>query len=69
MLLCVPTVTAATLSPAARQGYDHITSAFRSVWREEGYRGFFRGYSTAAIIIPVFWGIYFPCYHTMKVGC
>lgn len=62
MCRCVP----ATLKLEKR--YTHLGAAFASIWREEGIRGFYRGYSTAAVIVPVFWAIYFPCYNTLKVG-
>ena len=50
----------ATLGKATQEKYSHIPTAFRTIWREEGIRGFYRGYSTSAIIMPTFWALYFP---------
>lgn len=46
--------------------YPRVSVALRRIWAEEGYRGFFRGYGTAAVIVPLFWGIYFPTYNVIK---
>ena len=64
MFVCDP---AATITGPARKQYTRLTSAFAKIAADEGYRGFFRGYSTAAVIIPLFWGIYFPTYNMFKV--
>ena len=49
-----------TVAKETQQKYSHISTACRTIWREEGVRGFFRGYSTSAIIMPAFWALYFP---------
>jgi solute carrier family 25 folate transporter 32 len=36
------------------------------IYREEGVRGWFRGYQSAMLTVPLFWGVYFPCYRAAK---
>ncbi len=36
------------------------------IYREEGLRGWFRGYQSAMLTVPLFWGVYFPCYRAAK---
>ena len=43
-----------------------VFSACRTIVREEGLRGWFRGYSTAIVIVPIFWSCYFPIYTELK---
>lgn len=57
---------AALLSSALRDEYRSVSSTLWSIWRREGLRGFFRGYSAAALIIPVHWMCYFPLYESIK---
>lgn len=46
----------------ARNGID----ALRIIYANEGIRGYFRGYSSAALSIPLFWASYFPLYSAAK---
>lgn len=41
-------------------------AALRSIFQQEGVRGYFRGYSSAAIAIPLFWSTYFTLYDMLK---
>lgn len=38
----------------------------QTIYREEGFRGVFRGVGPAMISIPLFWGVYWPVYDYMK---
>lgn len=51
--------------PAARP-YTGLLSALHRIGAEEGIRGFFSGYGTAAIIVPTFWMTFFPVYELLK---
>ncbi len=53
-------LAAGTVGKGTQQKYSHLTTACRTIWKEEGILGFYRGYSTSAIIMPVFWALYFP---------
>jgi solute carrier family 25 folate transporter 32 len=46
--------------------YAGTLDAFRRVWREEGFRAFYRG-SGASVLGIVHVGIYFPLYEYLKV--
>lgn len=48
------------------QKYSGVLSPLRRILAEEGIRGWFRGYGPAMISVPVFWGVYFPCYDYAK---
>lgn len=43
-----------------------IVPALASILREEGPRGWFRGYQSAMLTVPFFWAVYFPCYAAAK---
>ncbi len=49
-----------------RQQYGSTISALRTIWRQEGLRGLYRGYGTAVLLIPGFWGVYFTTYEGLK---
>jgi len=48
------------------QRYVGVFSPLRKILVEEGVRGWFRGYGPAMLSVPVFWGVYFPCYDYAK---
>lgn len=52
--------------PEAQRSGDGLACWLRMIYREEGVRGWFRGYSSAMITAPLFWGVYFPCYGSAK---
>ena len=43
-----------------------MMSFLANIYREEGPRGWFRGYSSAMLTVPFFWAVYFPCYTAAK---
>lgn len=46
---------------------SNVPHTIQQIYKLEGIKGFYKGYSASAIIIPVFWSIYFPIYtHTKK---
>lgn len=54
----------AILRGEARTGSERpgVAHFLRTIYHEEGVRGWFRGYSSAMVVVPIFWAIYFPCY-------
>lgn len=53
--------------PSARNSLRvSIYCALRDVVAIEGIKGCFRGLGASLIVIPTFWGIYFPVYERMK---
>ena len=52
--------------PEAQRSGDGLACWLRTIYREEGVRGWFRGYSSAMLTVPLFWGVYFPCYAGAK---
>jgi solute carrier family 25 (mitochondrial folate transporter), member 32 len=57
---------AGSLSPAIQAEYKSIRSTVSSIVRREGLHGFFRGFSAAALIIPLHWSLYFSTYDGVK---
>lgn len=56
-------------APASSVIAAHPPSArgvLMNIWRTEGLRGFYHGYSCAALAIPAYWAIYFPMYNMAK---
>jgi len=43
-----------------------VIGTLRSIVKEEGWRGCFRGLGATLITVPTFWGIYFPLYEASK---
>jgi len=43
-----------------------LVQSCRTILKEEGIRGWFRGYCMAILIAPVFWSCYFSCYSYWK---
>lgn len=41
-------------------------SMIRTIYKEEGLRGVFRGVGPAMFTIPLFWGVYWPIYDRLK---
>eukprot|EP00039_Didymoeca_costata_P012258 m.175624 g.175624 ORF g.175624 m.175624 type:complete len:326 (+) comp15432_c1_seq9:302-1279(+) len=39
-----------------------VGSALSTIWRTEGFPGFYRGIVPAIITVPAFWACYWPCY-------
>ena len=56
----------ATLPETVRANYHTISACVRNIWKQEGVRGFYRGYVIASVLVPSFWAIYFPLYETLK---
>lgn len=46
--------------------YHGITGTLSRIYREEGLRGWFRGFAPAILTVPVFWSLYFPLYDRLK---
>eukprot|EP00823_Brevimastigomonas_motovehiculus_P000244 TRINITY_DN10353_c0_g1_i1.p1 TRINITY_DN10353_c0_g1~~TRINITY_DN10353_c0_g1_i1.p1 ORF type:complete len:323 (+),score=24.03 TRINITY_DN10353_c0_g1_i1:136-1104(+) len=46
--------------------YAGLTDIVQKIYREEGWRGFYRGVQPTVIGVPFFWAIYFPMYNSMK---
>jgi len=43
-----------------------VLNACHTILKEEGIRGWFRGYTVAIMIAPIFWSCYFPVYSFFK---
>eukprot|EP01138_Halocafeteria_seosinensis_P015845 gb/GECG01016170.1/.p1 GENE.gb/GECG01016170.1/~~gb/GECG01016170.1/.p1 ORF type:complete len:369 (+),score=32.11 gb/GECG01016170.1/:1-1107(+) len=56
----------ATLPATVGANYHTISACVRSIWKQEGVRGFYRGYIIASVLVPSFWAIYFPLYEALK---
>uniref|UniRef100_A0A7S2AZA3 Mitochondrial carrier protein n=1 Tax=Octactis speculum TaxID=3111310 RepID=A0A7S2AZA3_9STRA len=56
------TSTGASVAPK----YHGIVRSLRTILAEEGIKGWFRGYTTAVMTVPLFWACYFPTYEFMK---
>ena len=46
-------------SAAPTQAYNGLIGSFKTIYREEGVRGLFRGFGPTIIVVPSFWAIYF----------
>lgn len=49
-----------------KQRYSGLIGSLRTIYKEEGPRGFFRGYPTGLLTVPCFWSIYFSVYAQSK---
>jgi hypothetical protein len=47
--------------------YPSIKSGIAQIWKQEGVKGFFRGYRATLMTTPLFHSIYFPCYEKLRV--
>lgn len=47
--------------------YQNSWRGIRTVWLNEGLRGFYRGFGTGVAVYGPFVGIYFTCYEQMKL--
>lgn len=47
--------------------YTSILNSFKTIWREEGIKGMFRGYKATVICTPIFHSIYFPIYERLRI--
>lgn len=54
------------LHNAAMPAYSGIVGTLSRIQREEGIRGWFRGFAPAILTVPVFWSLYFPLYDRLK---
>eukprot|EP00746_Dinoflagellata_sp_MGD_P126730 gnl/MRDRNA2_/MRDRNA2_61487_c0_seq1.p1 gnl/MRDRNA2_/MRDRNA2_61487_c0~~gnl/MRDRNA2_/MRDRNA2_61487_c0_seq1.p1 ORF type:complete len:342 (+),score=27.26 gnl/MRDRNA2_/MRDRNA2_61487_c0_seq1:134-1159(+) len=53
------------ISSSSRR-YTGLISSFKTIYREEGIRGFFNGYSAGLLTLPCHWSIYFSVYASSK---
>ena len=65
--LCSPLDVAKTRVQVATtvggaEKYDGIVRALVTIYREEGFVGWFHGLTPAVCSVGVFWTVYFPCY-------
>lgn len=51
--------------PAAERAHG-LAAAIKLIWRKDGIRGLWRGYSVASFAIPTFWMFYMPIYESTK---
>jgi solute carrier family 25 folate transporter 32 len=49
-----------------QQRYHGTIDAFKTILREEGVRGLYTGLYPAMMTIPVYWGVFFYAYDTIK---
>lgn len=47
--------------------YNGPIDALRTVYREEGIRGYFKGTKVAIFTVPIFYSLYFPIYEKSKI--
>jgi len=52
--------------PAEQRKYGGLRSALHVTWREEGFRGLYRGLGVSLFSVPLYWGLYFPLYDFFK---
>ena len=69
--LCSPLDVAKTRiqvqsSVAAQAKYSGIMQALMTIYREEGFAGWYHGFTPAVCSVGVFWTVYFPCYDHAK---
>ena len=69
--LCSPLDVAKTRVQVATtvggaEKYDGIVRALVTIYREEGFVGWFHGLTPAVCSVGVFWTVYFPCYDAAK---
>lgn len=50
----------------SRPYYHGITNAIRTIYREEGYRGMYRGVTANCLGAGASWGFYFYFYNSIK---
>jgi solute carrier family 25 folate transporter 32 len=71
-VVCCPLDVAKTrVQVQASLGYRKYTGLFdtmRTIWLEEGMRGFYRGLEPSLITIPVFWAVYFSAYEKLHTA-
>lgn len=48
--------------------YHSLPQAFSRIWRQEGVKGFFRGYKATLMTTPLFHSVYFPWYEKLRLG-
>ena len=53
----------------SREAYPTIASALREIYREDGVRGLFRGFSATAVRDAPYSGLYLAIYEQSKVAC
>jgi len=46
--------------------YDGVLRALRTIYREEGFRGWYHGLTPTICSVAIFWSCYFPCYEHAK---
>jgi len=46
--------------------YDGVVNALRTIYREEGARGWYHGLTPTLCSVAIFWSCYFPCYEWAK---
>eukprot|EP01017_Pseudomicrothorax_dubius_P007673 TRINITY_DN12411_c0_g1_i17.p1 TRINITY_DN12411_c0_g1~~TRINITY_DN12411_c0_g1_i17.p1 ORF type:complete len:232 (-),score=25.32 TRINITY_DN12411_c0_g1_i17:147-842(-) len=70
--LCAPLDIARTrfqvqrLSTTNKEKYSGITQCLMTIFKEEGFRGFYKGYNATMVSIPLFHSLYFTCYESSK---
>jgi solute carrier family 25 folate transporter 32 len=50
----------------AAHKYDGVLQALRTIYREEGVRGWYHGLTPSICSVAIFWSCYFPCYESFK---
>lgn len=46
--------------------YSNFPDAIKTIYKEEGFRGFFKGARIAVVTVPIFYSMYFPIYEYLK---
>eukprot|EP00048_Salpingoeca_helianthica_P018050 m.240444 g.240444 ORF g.240444 m.240444 type:complete len:336 (+) comp23382_c0_seq1:2-1009(+) len=68
-VVCCPLDVAKTrVQVQASLGYRKYSGLFdtmRTIWLEEGMRGFYRGLEPSLLTVPVFWAVYFSAYEKL----
>lgn len=47
--------------------YSNVTHAIKTIWLEEGVKGFFKGARITVVTVPIFYSLYFPIYEYLKI--
>jgi solute carrier family 25 folate transporter 32 len=47
--------------------YKSLGQALRLIYKQEGYKGYFKGFQASAILVPLNFAIYFDLYERFKL--
>lgn len=68
VLICAPLDTARTRQQlqGLSKAYSGILRSLITIYKEEGFKGWYHGMNVTLISYPLNWSIYFPLYHSIR---